>query len=77
MVWRGKDERAESERETERETIPVSGGSVEEMRRFPLVKLVGGGWVTHRRTAVHNVSEVFLLIDCEFFFFGINWEFYV
>jgi hypothetical protein len=38
-AWRGKDERAESERETERETIPVPGGPTEEMRRLPLLRL--------------------------------------
>jgi hypothetical protein len=63
-AWKGKDERAKSERETERETIPVPGGPTEEMRRFPLVRLADA-----RQSAVHSVSEVFLLIDCEFFFF--------
>ena len=38
-AWRGKDERAKSERETERETIPVPGGSAEEMRRLLLLRL--------------------------------------
>ncbi len=63
-AWRGKDERADSERETERETITVLGGPTEEMRRFPLVRLANA-W----QSAVHSVSEGFLLIDCEFFIF--------
>ena len=63
-AWSGKDEKAESERETERETIPVLGGPAEEMRRFPLVRLADA-----RQSAVHSVSEVFLLIYCEFFFY--------